>query len=137
MIGPPVHAFRFVGEPFRHDRAPCRRCRGGGCAGAGSGWGVGPCCRGISSSTLSRERIDRQQCVYDPEVLIVMTNAFDRACDFLPAEFRDSDQLRRKLALHIIRQVDDGESDTARLADSAILSLLRWPIRGARKRKLG
>ena len=54
------------------------------------------------------------RCVYDPEVLIVMTNAFDRACDFLPAEFRDSDHMRRKLALHIIRQVDDGESDTAR-----------------------
>src|SRR5262245_61916369 len=37
------------------------------------------------------------RCVYDPEVLIVMTNAFDRACDFLPAEFRDSDHMRRKL----------------------------------------
>jgi len=74
------------------------------------------------------------RCVYDPEVLIVMTNAFDRACDFLPAEFRDSDHMRRKLALHIIRQVDDGESDSARLADSAILSLRRWPIRGARRR---
>jgi hypothetical protein len=77
------------------------------------------------------------RCVYDPEVLIVMTNAFDRACDFLAAEFRDSDHMRRNLALHIIRQVDDGESDPARLADSAILSLLRWPIRAARKRKLG
>ena len=65
------------------------------------------------------------RCVYDPEVLMVMTDAFDRACDFLPAEFRDSDRMRRKLALHIIRQVDDGESDRARLADSAILSLLR------------
>jgi len=65
------------------------------------------------------------RCVYDPEVLMVMTDAFDRACDFLPAEFRDSDRMPRKLALHIIRQVDDGESDRARLADSAILSLLR------------
>ena len=65
------------------------------------------------------------KCVYDPEVLMVMTNAFDRACDLLPAEFRDSDRMRRKLALHIIRQVDDGESDPARLADSALLSSLR------------
>jgi len=65
------------------------------------------------------------RCVYDPEVLMVMTDAFDRACDFLPAEFRDSDRMPRKLALHIIRQVDDGESDPARLTDSAILSLLR------------
>jgi hypothetical protein len=30
------------------------------------------------------------------------------------------------LALHIFHQVDEGESDPARLADSAILSLLRW-----------
>ena len=33
--------------------------------------------------------------------------------------------MRRKLALHIIRQVDDGESDPTRLADSAIFSVLR------------
>src|SRR5262245_66528026 len=65
------------------------------------------------------------RCVYDPEVLMVMTNAFDRACDFLPAEFRDSDHMRRKLALHIFHQVDVGESDPARLADSAISSLVR------------
>ena len=65
------------------------------------------------------------RCVYDPRVLMVMTNAFDRACDFLPAQFRDNDHMRRKLALHILHQVDDGESDAARLADSAILSLLR------------
>jgi hypothetical protein len=65
------------------------------------------------------------RCVYDPEVLMVMTNAFDHACDFLPAQFRDNDHVRRKLALHILDQVDDGESDPARLADSAILSLLR------------
>jgi len=32
--------------------------------------------------------------------------------------------MRRKLALHIIRHLDDGESDPTRLADSAILSLL-------------
>ena len=64
------------------------------------------------------------RCVYDREVLMVMSNAFDRACDFLPAQFRESDHMRRKLALHIIHQVDDGESDPARLAGSAIFSLL-------------
>jgi hypothetical protein len=62
--------------------------------------------------------------VYDPEMLTMMTHAFDRACDFLPAQFRSSDYMRRKLALHIIRQVDDGESDPTRLVSSAILSLL-------------
>jgi hypothetical protein len=53
-----------------------------------------------------------------------MTNAFDRACDSFPVQFRDSDLLRRKLALHIIHQIDDGESDPTRLANSAISSLL-------------
>ena len=65
------------------------------------------------------------RCVYDPETLAIMTSAFDRACDFLPAQLRDRDPVRRKLALHIIRQVDDGETDPTRLADAAILSLLR------------
>jgi hypothetical protein len=63
--------------------------------------------------------------VYDPDTLSLMTNAFDRACDFLPVQFRDSDRMRRRLALHIIRQVNDGESDAGRLADTAILSVLR------------
>jgi len=55
---------------------------------------------------------------------MVMTNAFDRACEFLPAQFKDSEQMRRRLALQIIHQVDDGESDPARLAHSAILSFV-------------
>jgi len=63
--------------------------------------------------------------IYDPDTLSIMGDAFDRACDFLPIKFRDSDRMRRKLALHIIRQVDEGESDPTRLADSAILSILR------------
>jgi hypothetical protein len=54
-----------------------------------------------------------------------MTNAFDRACDFLPVQFRNNDRMRRKLALHIIRDLNDGESDPTCLADSAILSVLR------------
>jgi hypothetical protein len=64
------------------------------------------------------------RCVYDPEILTVMTTAFDRACDSVPVHFRESSALRRKLALHIIRQVNEGESDPTRLASSAIFSLL-------------
>ena len=62
---------------------------------------------------------------YDPDSLRIMTNAFDRACDFLPTQFRDNGRMRRKLAMHIIRQVNDGEIDPTRLADLAILSVLR------------
>jgi len=65
------------------------------------------------------------RCVYDPETLTIMSSAFDRACGCLPHEFRNSAPTRRKLALHIIHRVDDGESDPTRLADSAILSLVR------------
>lgn len=53
-----------------------------------------------------------------------MTNAFDRACDSVPVQFRNSDRMRRKLALHIIRHINDGETDATRLADSAVLSVL-------------
>jgi hypothetical protein len=63
--------------------------------------------------------------VYDPDTLRVMTNAFDRACDFLPAQFRNSDRMRTKLALHIIHHVNNGESNPTRLADSAILAVLQ------------
>ena len=63
--------------------------------------------------------------VYDPDSLGIMANALDRACNFLPVQFRDNDCMRRKLALHIISQVNDGESDPTRLADSAILLALR------------
>ena len=65
------------------------------------------------------------RCVYDPETLAIMTRAFDRACNFLPAQFRDSDFMRRRLAFHIIRHVNDGESDPIRLADSAVSSMPR------------
>ena len=71
--------------------------------------------RMIPSNNISR--------VYDPHTLSIMAMAFDRACDFLPGQFRDSDYMRRKLASHIIRHVNDGESDPTRLADSAIVSI--------------
>jgi hypothetical protein len=60
---------------------------------------------------------------YDPETLTIMSNAFDRGCDFLPGQLRDSDRIRRKLALHIIRHVNDSEIDSTHLSDSAIMSL--------------
>ena len=63
--------------------------------------------------------------VYDPDSLRIMADAFDRACDCLPVQFRDSDGMRRKLALHIISRVNDGESDPTHLADLAVLSVLQ------------
>src|SRR5262245_14036434 len=66
---------------------------------------------------------------YDPVTLSVMTDAFDRSYDFLRTRFGDSDNMRRRLALHIIREVDNGESDPTRLATLAILSVLNVPPR--------
>lgn len=62
--------------------------------------------------------------MYDPETVAVMTNALDHACSCLPAQFRESEYMRKKLALHIIHQVDDGESNPDRLAGSALFSVL-------------
>ena len=64
--------------------------------------------------------------VYDPDTLGVMAEAFDRACRFLPNQFRHNDRMRRRLALQIIRHVNEGETDPTRLADSAILSVRRF-----------
>src|SRR6516165_10018641 len=66
--------------------------------------------------------------VYDPHTLSIMAIAFDRACDFLPVQFRDSDYMRREVASHIIRHVNDGESDPTRLADSASSPFFGNPI---------
>jgi hypothetical protein len=63
--------------------------------------------------------------VYDPDTLKLMSTAFDRACGFLPVEFQDSDRIRARLASHIIRNINDGESDPTRLADAAVLSVVR------------
>jgi hypothetical protein len=63
--------------------------------------------------------------VYDPDTLRIMADAFDRACRFLPVQFKNNERLRRKLALHIIRHLNEGESDPTRLADSAILFVRR------------
>ena len=58
--------------------------------------------------------------------MTIMGNAFDHACDCLPVQFRDSDSLRRKIDLHIIREINDGESDSTRLARSVAFSILLW-----------
>ena len=63
--------------------------------------------------------------VYDPDTLQLMTSAFERACGFLPVAFRDNDRVRTRLASHIIRHINDGENDPVRLADSAVLSVIR------------
>jgi hypothetical protein len=61
--------------------------------------------------------------ICDPETLTIMTRALDRACNFLPVQFRDTDYMRRRLAFEIIRHANNGERDSIRLADSAVFSI--------------
>ena len=52
---------------------------------------------------------------YNPEIVAVMTLAFDTVCRSLLAKESDNDDIRRKLALIILRP-DRGERDPTGLA---------------------
>jgi hypothetical protein len=60
---------------------------------------------------------------YEPDSVRVMTDALDFACQMLPAPARESESVRRRLALSIMRELDAGERDPARLAAVAALSV--------------
>lgn len=60
---------------------------------------------------------------YNPETIAVMTAAFDRTCAALSAPNRSNKFVRRRLALEILRNIDQGERDPARLADVALREL--------------
>ena len=60
---------------------------------------------------------------YEPETIAVMSAAFDRACESVPARINGNDDVRRTLALIVLRHVDQGERDPGRLADIAFREL--------------
>jgi hypothetical protein len=55
--------------------------------------------------------------LYRPEVLGVMSRAFDEVCQSLPRLVNGNDDLREQLALLILRHVDEGEHDPIRLSE--------------------
>ena len=61
--------------------------------------------------------------VYPPEIMVAMTTAFDNVCRSVSAQISGDDDLRRQLALIILRHVDDGERDPQRLSDLALNEL--------------
>ena len=65
-------------------------------------------------------KLDRS---YSPETIAVMTAAFDRVCQSLSRRMNDNDDVRRAVALVILRHVDQGESDPVRLSDVAFCEL--------------
>ena len=60
-------------------------------------------------------KLDRS---YSPETIAVMTAAFDRVWGM-----NDNDDVRRAVALVILRHVDQGESEPVRLSDVAFREL--------------
>jgi hypothetical protein len=69
--------------------------------------------------------LSRIKPVYDPATLRIMIDAYDQACNFLPVRFRNSDRMRRALALKIISEVNGGERDPLCLAETAVMSAVR------------
>jgi hypothetical protein len=70
--------------------------------------------------------LSRTKPVYDPATLKIMTDAYAQACTLLPVRFRNSACMRRTLALKIISEVDGGESDPLCLAETAVMSAVRY-----------
>src|SRR5262245_43714201 len=63
--------------------------------------------------------------VYDPEALKIMGAAFDVVCQTFPPDMRDHEGARRRLALIILRHMDQGERDATRLSELAMLDFTR------------
>lgn len=63
--------------------------------------------------------------VYDPEALRIMGAAFDAVCQAFPPDLKDHERARRRLALLILRHMDRGEHEAARLRDLALLDFTR------------
>ena len=56
---------------------------------------------------------------FAPEIVVSMSTAFDNVCRAVPIAISDDADMRRKLARIIVRHVDRGERDAARLAELA------------------
>jgi hypothetical protein len=61
--------------------------------------------------------------VYPPEILMAMSTAFDEVSRSVAPGINGDPDLRRRLALTILRHVDDGERDPDRLSELALEEL--------------
>jgi hypothetical protein len=62
--------------------------------------------------------------VYGPDTLQVMGAAFDDAVQALPRQIQDSERARKRLALLILRRMQE-ETDAKQLGTLALLDFLR------------
>jgi hypothetical protein len=60
---------------------------------------------------------------YEPEIVAVMTDAFDRVCHSVSKRMNANDDVKQTLALIILQHVDKGVRDPERLADIALREL--------------
>jgi hypothetical protein len=63
--------------------------------------------------------------VYDPDALKIMGAAFDTVCQAFPPDLKEHEGAKRRLALLILRHMDRGEHEVARLSDLALLDFMR------------
>ena len=63
-----------------------------------------------------------QNCAFEPEIIEIMSAAFEEACRTL-ALAQETDPLRERLARKIIECAQTGERDRARLRDCALKAL--------------
>jgi hypothetical protein len=71
------------------------------------------------SVMLRLVQLDRSSRSYDPETVAVMGAAFDRVCQSVSTEMNGNDDVKKTLALIILRHIDRGERDAGRLAETA------------------
>jgi hypothetical protein len=65
---------------------------------------------------LQLVQLDRS---YDPETVAAMSAAFDKVSQSVSKELNDNDDVKKTLALIILRHVDRGERNAERLAEIA------------------
>lgn len=63
--------------------------------------------------------------VYASEVVLAMSTAFDNVCRCVSSKISVDSEVRRQLALIILRHVDHGEHDSTRLSELAFKELER------------
>lgn len=61
--------------------------------------------------------------VYSPDIVAAMFTAFDNVCRSVSPKINGDPDVRRHLALIILRHVDDGEHDPGRLSELALKDL--------------
>ena len=61
---------------------------------------------------------------YDPALLAAMNEAFEKICHSVSSQMNGNDDVRKAVALAILKYTDLGETDPARLSELALKHLM-------------